>query len=122
MCQLYTIVMEEVAKLVSGYLTSVIEAIAAVIILIAVIKFLVSYFKHILHPKDGYSNTSIRVHFGSALSLALELLLAADVLKTAVAPSWEDIGKLAAIAAIRTALNFFLERDLKLEPNSDSGN
>jgi uncharacterized membrane protein len=39
-------------------------------------------------------------------------LLAADILRTAVAPTWEDIGKLAAIAAIRTVLNYFLEREL----------
>ena len=31
---------------------------------------------------------------------------------TAIAPTWEDIGRLAAIAAIRTFLNFFLERDI----------
>jgi uncharacterized membrane protein len=43
----------------------------------------------------------------------LELLLAADILRTAVAPTWEDIGKLAAIAAIGTALNYFLEKELK---------
>ena len=35
-----------------------------------------------------------------------------DILRTAVAPTWEDIGKLAAIAAIRTVLNYFLEREL----------
>jgi uncharacterized membrane protein len=39
--------------------------------------------------------------------------LGADVLATAVAPSWDDIGKLAAIAILRTALNYFLERELK---------
>jgi uncharacterized membrane protein len=54
----------------------------------------------------------LRVRFGSSLTLALELLLAADILRTAVAPTWEDIGKLAAIAAIRTVLNYFLEREL----------
>ena len=40
-------------------------------------------------------------------------MLGADVLATAVAPSWNDIGKLAAIAIIRTSLNYFLERELR---------
>jgi len=40
-------------------------------------------------------------------------LLAADILATAIAPTWYDIGKLAAIATLRTALNYFLERELK---------
>jgi uncharacterized membrane protein len=45
--------------------------------------------------------------------VALELLLAADILATAIAPTWDDIGKLAAIAVLRTALNYFLERELR---------
>jgi uncharacterized membrane protein len=44
--------------------------------------------------------------------LALEFALAADIVRTSIAPSWEDVGKLAAIAAIRTVLSIFLERDL----------
>jgi uncharacterized membrane protein len=47
------------------------------------------------------------------LSLGLEFLIGADILKTAVAPSWNDIGQLAAIIAIRTVLNFFLMRELE---------
>ena len=54
----------------------------------------------------------LRVQFGGTLAISLELLLAADILRTAVAPNWEDIGKLAAIAAIRTVLNYFLEKEL----------
>ncbi|HET9433205.1 MAG TPA: DUF1622 domain-containing protein, partial [Chitinophagaceae bacterium] len=47
------------------------------------------------------------------VAVSLELLLGADVLATAVAPTWDEIGKLAAIATIRTVLNFFLEKELK---------
>ena len=39
--------------------------------------------------------------------LALEFALAADILRTAVAPTWDDISKLAVIATIRTMLNYF---------------
>ncbi len=41
------------------------------------------------------------------------MLLAADILATAIAPIWDEIGKLVAIALLRTALNYFLERELK---------
>jgi uncharacterized membrane protein len=44
--------------------------------------------------------------------LALEFTLAADIVRTSISPTWEDLGKLGVIAAIRTALSFFLERDL----------
>jgi uncharacterized membrane protein len=46
------------------------------------------------------------------LVAGLTFQLAADIMETSLAPSWEDVGKLAAIAAIRTFLNFFLGRDL----------
>ena len=54
----------------------------------------------------------IRLRLGRWLAVALELLLGADILRTAVAPTWSEIGQLAAIAAIRTALNFFLQREI----------
>jgi uncharacterized membrane protein len=50
---------------------------------------------------------------GISIVLALELALAADIVRTAIAPDWDSIGRLAAIAAIRTALNWFLLRDLR---------
>jgi uncharacterized membrane protein len=56
-----------------------------------------------------------RLMLARYLALGLEFQLAADILVTAIAPSWEEIGKLAAIAAIRTALNFFLAREMKEE-------
>ncbi len=49
------------------------------------------------------------------LALALEFQLAADIISTAVAPSWQEIGKLGAIAVIRTALNYFLTREIEQE-------
>ena len=57
--------------------------------------------------------TSVRLSLARYLALALELQLGADILSTAVAPSWDQIGKLGAIAAIRTSLNFFLMRELQ---------
>jgi len=47
------------------------------------------------------------------LVVGLEFMLAADIVRTAIAPTWDDIGMLAAIAVIRTFLNYFLERDMK---------
>jgi len=39
-------------------------------------------------------------------------LIGADILKTAISPSWDELGQLAAIVGIRTILNFFLLREL----------
>jgi uncharacterized membrane protein len=51
--------------------------------------------------------------FGMWLLLGLEFELAADIVASVVAPTWQDIGELGAIAVIRTFLNYFLERDLE---------
>jgi uncharacterized membrane protein len=51
--------------------------------------------------------------FGMWLLLGLEFALAADIIGSVVAPTWQDIGELGAIAVIRTFLNYFLERDLE---------
>jgi uncharacterized membrane protein len=51
--------------------------------------------------------------FARWIVLALEFALAADIVRTAIAPTWDDIGRLAAIALIRTVLNYFLEKDMQ---------
>ena len=53
------------------------------------------------------------------LALGLDFQLASDILRTAVAPSFEEIGKLAAIAAIRTLLNYFLSQEMKSEQREE---
>ncbi|EAZ90511.1 DUF1622 domain-containing protein [Crocosphaera chwakensis] len=57
----------------------------------------------------------VRLRFGSWLALALEFQLASDVLSTTVAPSFQALGKLGAIAVIRTFLNYFLTKELEVE-------
>jgi uncharacterized membrane protein len=105
--------MEEIAKQITINVSHAVEILAAVIIGIAVIKTLYNYFLLLKTTRSKFSKESIRIEFGSSVAVSLELLLGADVLATAVAPSWDDIGKLAAIAILRTALNYFLERELK---------
>jgi uncharacterized membrane protein len=56
---------------------------------------------------------TVWMNFAAWIILALEFALGADIVRTAIAPSWNDIGQLAAIAVIRTGLNYFLERDLE---------
>ena len=104
--------MEVIAKTIALYISHIVEIMAALIIGIAFLQLVFNYVKLFLTNNQHHSNTLLRVQFGSALTLALELMLAADILITAVAPTWDEIGKLAAIAAIRTALNFFLEKEL----------
>jgi uncharacterized membrane protein len=54
----------------------------------------------------------ILVRYGRWLVAGLTFQLAADIMATSIAPSWQEVGQLGAIAVIRTFLNYFLERDL----------
>jgi uncharacterized membrane protein len=100
-------------------LSTITEGAAAFIIAIAVIEGIFRTLLLILQSFSGNEASSaheakedVRLRLGRWLALALEFLLAADILRTAVAPTWSEIGQLAAIATIRTALNFFLQIEI----------
>jgi uncharacterized membrane protein len=63
--------------------------------------------------RNPQARRAIFVSFASWIILALEFALGADIVRSAIAPTWDDIGQLAAIAAIRTVLNYFLEREVQ---------
>lgn len=100
-------------------LSTVSEGIAALIIAFALVEALWGLARDALahlHRNPAVAHSSkedLRLRFGRWLALSLEFLLAADILRTAVAPSWSEIGQLAAVATIRTALNFFLQREIE---------
>jgi len=91
-----------------------VEALGALVIAAGIVVVVVALLRHFLVDRGG-SFVPIRLAFARYLTLALELQLAADILSTSVAPTWDRIGKLAAIAVIRTALNYFLSKELQAE-------
>ena len=106
--------MLEFIKLIAHHVAAVAEGIAVLFIIIGIVGALFIYVKKTFFLKAGYTAmTQSRNHLGHSLSLALEFLIGADILRTAISPTWEDIGQLGAIVGIRTVLNFFLTRELK---------
>jgi uncharacterized membrane protein len=98
----------------------IIETTGAIIICIGAAIAIYKFIRAVFPPKiEGFNQ--IRLVLARYLALALEFQLGADILSTAIAPSWEQIGKLGAIAVIRTALNYFLMQEMKEErKNEDS--
>ena len=78
----------------------------------ATVKAVLLFFRKDATPQQ---KNEVRLTMARWLALGLEFELAADILNTAVTPTWNDIEKLAAIAAIRTALNYFLEKEIDSE-------
>jgi uncharacterized membrane protein len=90
-----------------------IEAIAVLLIAYGAGEAFVKSLRHAFHHiHDAGWRKALFVRFGIWLLLGLQFALAADIVRSVISPSWSDIGQLAAIAAIRTFLNYFLERDL----------
>ncbi len=90
----------------------VVEAIGATIILVGVLVTAVVYVMSELRLRPvAYEH--IRLLLGRSLALGIEFQLASDILSTAVSPTFEDIGMLGAIVAIRTVLNYFLAQEIE---------
>jgi uncharacterized membrane protein len=106
--------MEPVFKSLAGTIALSVETIAVLIIAFGAVEGLTVALRAILGRQLSLSlRKEIWLRFASWLVLGLEFELAADVVRTAISPTWTDIGQLAAIGAIRTFLNFFLEKDLE---------
>jgi uncharacterized membrane protein len=108
--------MLEYSKTWIEYLAIAVEVAAALVIGIAAVEALWKALPLFLRSEAAQqAKVEVRLGLGRWLALGLEFALAADILRTAIAPTWREIGQLAAIATLRTALNFFLEREIDRE-------
>jgi len=110
------LVSEEFLKAAVELLVRLVESAGAVVIFIgALIAFVRFLDAAVRHRDEPHRFVAVRLGLGRYLALGLEFQLASDVLRTAVAPTLREIGELAAVAAIRTALNYFLSKEIKEE-------
>lgn len=96
------------------YLAGGIEAAAALLVAIAAFEAMLRAIPLLLR-RSGPANEekeALRLGLGLWLTVAIEFELAADILRTAVAPTWNIIGQLAAIVVLRTVLNYFLQQEI----------
>ena len=100
-------------KLIAGYVSLGLEAVAILIIVVGAIETLVGIRRVMLtgHATNA-EKRAVWLEFARWLIAGLTFQLAADIVQTTVAPTWDEIGRVAAIAAIRTFLTFFLDRDI----------
>jgi uncharacterized membrane protein len=96
-----------------GYIVPIVEACGALVIVIEVARTIVRYLIACFRP-DCDILSPLRISLGRAMIMGIEFQVAADILRTAMAPTWNDILLLAALIAIRTVLNYLLERELEV--------
>src|SRR4051794_7931066 len=113
--------MEGYFKALTLWLASGSEAAAALVIGLATIEatlralwlFVRGAFPQIGVREHQDEKEKVRLRLGGWLAVALEFELAADVLRTAVTPTGDEIGQLAAIIVLRTLLNYFLQKEIE---------
>ena len=90
-----------------------INVIAVIVVVAGVVQAVVGLLRAMVNRTATLSaKRGLWLDFARWLIAGLTFQLAADIVETAIAPTWDDLGKFAAIAAIRTLLSFFLDRDL----------
>lgn len=107
--------METLVTLALGFLSRFVDAITGVAIGVGVFAAVTRMLKGGFRLGSNLDSTmsEIRLALARWLALALELALAADILRTVMIPTWDEIGKLSAIVVLRTVLNYFLQREIE---------
>ena len=89
-----------------------IDLVALLVIVAGTVQALASSVRLMFAPATGHLRRDIWLRYARWLIAGLTFQLAADIIETAITTDWEAIARVAAIAVIRTFLNYFLERDM----------
>jgi len=105
--------MNDWLAIIVAHVVTIIQVMALLVVTFGTLQAFAHSVRAMFRPLPGgrdFHEGYIR--FARWLIAGLTFQLAADIVQTAFAPSWDELGQLAAIAAIRAFINFFLEHDL----------
>jgi uncharacterized membrane protein len=105
--------MREWLAIISEPVVTGLDAIALLVIVVGTAEVLVKVVRAAIKPLGSREASRDWLRYARWLVAALTFQLAADIIETSVTTSWQTIGRLSAIAVIRTFLNYFLERDVE---------
>jgi uncharacterized membrane protein len=97
---------------VTEYAVLMIEALASVVIIVATIEAFINGLRLMSPSLSRQEWRDVWLRYSHWLVAGLTFQLAADIIETSITTSWDAVGRIAAVAVIRTFLNYFLERDL----------
>jgi uncharacterized membrane protein len=105
--------MKEWLAIVSEPAIVVIDGIALFVILVGTLEVTVTVARASFKPLGDQLARQAWLRYARWLVAGLTLQLAADIIETSISTSWQTIGRVGAIAVIRTFLNYYLERDVE---------
>jgi uncharacterized membrane protein len=90
------------------------EAIAILVIAVGAIEAIIAMIRLTLgRNATGVERRAVWLEFARWLVAAMTFQLASDIIATSFSPDWQELGRVAAIAAIRTFLSYFLDREVE---------
>ena len=114
--------MEELLASAAKGVEIAVEAVAVLVVAMGSVEALIGVVRVMLRPSlPDAVKREVWIHYARWLVVALTFQLAADIVHTAGAPTWDDIGRLAAVAVIRTFLTYFLDRDMEHHGRAEAG-
>src|SRR5215469_2653909 len=105
--------MREWLTTVSEPAIALIDALALLVIVVGTIQVSIKVARASFKPLGDQLARQAWLRYARWLVAGLTLQLAADIIETSISTSWQTIGRVGAIAVIRTFLNYFLERDVE---------
>ncbi|HEX5471239.1 MAG TPA: DUF1622 domain-containing protein [Lacipirellulaceae bacterium] len=90
----------------------IIDALALVIVVAGTIEAFFSGLRVMLSSAKGHERRDVWLRYARWLVAGLTFQLAADIIETSITTDWNAVGRIGAVAVIRTFLNYFLDRDL----------
>jgi uncharacterized membrane protein len=105
--------MREWLVIVSEPAIVLIDAMALLVIFVGTIEVSVKVARASFRPLGDQVARQAWMRYARWLVAGLTLQLAADIIETSISTNWQTIGRVGAIAVIRTFLNYFLERDVE---------
>lgn len=97
---------------ITEYIITAIDALALIVVAIGTAEAFIRGMFLMFSSPSAHERRDVWLRYARWLVAGLTFQLAADIIETSITTDWEPLGRLAAIAVIRTFLNFFLERDL----------
>jgi uncharacterized membrane protein len=104
--------MRELLVSVTEFAVVIIDGIALLVVLTGTVAAFVAVVRALFTPRAGRDRRAIWLNYARWLVAGLTFQLAADIIESAITESWDAVGRLAAVAVIRTFLDYFLERDM----------
>ena len=104
--------MREWLVAVTEFAVTAIDAMALLIVAVGTVAAFVAAARAVVSPLPGHERRTVWLTYARWLVAGLTFQLAADIIESSITQSWESIGRLGAVAVIRTFLDYFLERDM----------